>query len=109
MRMNLLCIAATGGAVAPVARGRLLLFSLLLLAGQPVAQAGEVTLGNSDTGNYNIQLTSYSEIPFQTVVRQRYDYSCGSAALATLLKFHYAIDTNEADVFTAMYAVGDQD
>ncbi|HEY4078779.1 MAG TPA: C39 family peptidase [Rhizomicrobium sp.] len=108
MQMIRFCIAAASGVVALSVRGRLLLFSLLLLAGQPAAQAGEVTLGNADGGNFNIQLTSYSEIPFQTVVRQRYDYSCGSAALATLLKFHYAIDTNEADVFKAMYAVGDQ-
>ena len=72
------------------------------------AWAGEVTLGNTDTGNFYLRLTSYSEIPFRTVIRQQYDYSCGSAALATLLRFHYSLHTNEADVFKAMYAVGDQ-
>jgi len=72
------------------------------------AWAGEVTLGNTDTGNFNIKLVSYSEIPFRTVIRQQYDYSCGSAALATLLRFHYSLHTTEADVFKAMYAVGDQ-
>jgi predicted double-glycine peptidase len=109
MKMNRFCIAVANGAVSLGAHGRLLLSGLLLFVGLSTAQAGEVTLGSNDSGNYNIQLTSYSEIPFQTVVRQRYDYSCGSAALATLLKFHYSIETNEADVFKAMYAVGDQD
>ena len=73
------------------------------------ARAEEVTLGNQDTGNYNLRLTSYAEIPFRTVIHQQFDYSCGSAALATLLHFQYHKDTNEADVFKAMYAVGDQD
>ena len=72
------------------------------------AWAGEVTLGNTDTGNFYIKLVSYSEIPFRTVIRQQYDYSCGSAALATLLRFHYSLHTTEADVFKSMYAVGDQ-
>ncbi|HEX5380487.1 MAG TPA: C39 family peptidase [Phenylobacterium sp.] len=48
------------------------------------------------------------EIPFRTVVRQQYDYSCGSAALATLLRHHYGLDVNEAEVFAAMYEHGDQ-
>lgn len=72
------------------------------------ARANEVTLGNADAGNYNLHLTSYSEIPFRTVIRQQFDYSCGSAALATLLKFHYSVNSDEAEVFKAMYAVGDQ-
>ena len=75
----------------------------------PMARAAEVTLGNYDDGRYNLHLTSYSEIPFRTVIRQQFDYSCGSAALATMLKFQYSVNTNEAEVFKAMYAVGDQD
>jgi predicted double-glycine peptidase len=83
--------------------------TLLLVALNPAATwAGEVTLGSADVGKYNLHLTSYSEIPFRTVVRQQFDYSCGSAALATLLRYHYAKNTDESDVFKAMYAVGDQ-
>lgn len=72
------------------------------------AWTGTVTLGNGDTGNFNLKLTSFAEIPFRTVVRQQFDYSCGSAALATLMRFHYFRHTTEADIFKAMYAVGDQ-
>ena len=73
------------------------------------AHASEVTLGNGDTGNFNLRLTSYSEIPFRTVIRQQYDYSCGSAALATLLRYQYGLSMTESDAFKAMYAVGDQE
>lgn len=86
-----------------------MLCCLILVIGiyQP-ARAGEVTFGNADAGNYNLHLTSYAEIPYRTVIRQQYDYSCGSAALATLLRYHYAFKVNESEVFKAMYAVGDQ-
>ncbi|WP_204283799.1 C39 family peptidase, partial [Klebsiella pneumoniae] len=45
---------------------------------------------------------------FRTVVRQQYDYSCGSAAVATLLRYHYGRPTVESDVFSAMWRSGDQ-
>jgi uncharacterized protein len=92
-------------------RAALAMLSAFLLAAfyAQAARAGEVTLGNADTGNYNLHLTSYAEIPFRTVIRQQFDYSCGSAALATLLRFQYGKKIDEAQVFKAMYAVGDQD
>jgi predicted double-glycine peptidase len=51
---------------------------------------------------------SWRDIPFRTVVRQQYDYSCGSAAVATLLRFHYGMQVSEREVFTAMFDRGDQ-
>src|SRR6478736_5802051 len=101
---------------APRSRGRTArwMFAPLLAALAALvpldAQAwtGTVTLGNGDTGNFNLKLTSYAEIPFRTVVRQQFDYSCGSAALATLMRYHYFRHTTEADIFKAMYDVGDQ-
>src|ERR1700748_3859064 len=103
-------IADTGRGSGTCQRLVLLVLSLLFLALFPrPSRAEEVTLGNQDTGNYNLRLTSYAEIPFRTVIHQQFDYSCGSAALATLLHFQYHKGTNEAEVFKAMYAVGDQD
>ena len=55
-----------------------------------------------------VQVRSWRDIPFRTVVRQQHDYSCGSAALATLLTYHYGIKTTETDAFKAMYEKGDQ-
>lgn len=59
-------------------------------------------------GSYTISVTSWRDIPFRTVVRQQYDYSCGSAAVATMLRFHYGLTVNESEVFQSMYQRGDQ-
>lgn len=59
-------------------------------------------------GEFNVPVTSLRDIPFRTVVRQQYDYSCGSAALATLLTYQYGDHVSEAEIFKAMYATGDQ-
>ena len=45
---------------------------------------------------------------FRTTIHQQYDFSCGSAAVATLLTHHYNRPTDEASVFQAMYNSGDQ-
>ncbi|HVI30575.1 C39 family peptidase [Phenylobacterium sp.] len=63
---------------------------------------------NSSVGVFAATVTSLRDMPFRTVVRQQYDYSCGSAAVATLLRHHYGRPVDEAQVFRAMYAVGDQ-
>lgn len=39
---------------------------------------------------------------------QRYDFSCGSAALATLLTYQYDQPTDEMSIFKDMFEVGDQ-
>lgn len=71
------------------------------------AQAGmaEVAMG----GRFSVPVVSYQERPFLTVVRQQFDYSCGSAALATLLRHHYGRPTTEGEVFRAMYEAGDKE
>lgn len=45
---------------------------------------------------------------FKQIVRQQYDFSCGSAAVATLLTYHYGHPVDEASVLEAMYEIGDQ-
>jgi uncharacterized protein len=51
---------------------------------------------------------SMKDLRFQATLRQQYDFSCGSAALATLLTHHYATPTSEQDAFQAMFVGGDQ-
>lgn len=51
---------------------------------------------------------SLIETRYDTVIRQQFDFSCGSAALATLLSFHYGQDRGEASVFRGMWEGGDQ-
>ncbi|PTQ13156.1 peptidase C39 [Sphingomonas oleivorans] len=45
---------------------------------------------------------------FHTVIRQQYDFSCGSAALATLLRYHYDDPQSERSVFLGMWRDGDR-
>lgn len=52
---------------------------------------------------------SLVETRYDTVVRQQFDFSCGSAALATLLTYHYGQSNNENDVFQGMWRDGDRD
>lgn len=59
-------------------------------------------------GPVRVPVTSYRDMPFRTVVRQQYDFSCGSAAVATLMHYHYGRATGEAEVFQAMFDRGDQ-
>jgi predicted double-glycine peptidase len=84
--------------------------ALVLLA--PLrAMAGEVRLfglGGGNTGSYAVRVASLKEAKFRTTVRQQYDFSCGSAALATLLTYHYSDPVTEAQAFRYMYERGDQ-
>nr|MEA2798853.1 uncharacterized protein [Phenylobacterium sp.] len=88
--------------------------SALMLAAAfltPAALSSHATaqaMFNTGDGVFSMRVTTMRDMPFRTIVRQQYDYSCGSAALATLLREHYGLSVNEAQVFTAMYAVGDQ-
>jgi len=79
-----------------------------LLLQVPVAAAGTVWLPDV-AGVSNVPTKSLQESKFSQVVRQQYDFSCGSAALATLLTFHYDRETVEQDAFSAMYATGDKE
>jgi uncharacterized protein len=73
------------------------------------APAGaQVRLGREAGGNYEIAVMSWWEIPFRSVVRQQYDFSCGSAAVATLLTYHYDRPTPERTAFTQMWSNGNQ-
>jgi predicted double-glycine peptidase len=85
--------------------------ALALLAGlvtmMSPALPGEVVLSGVP-GAPRVTLTSIEEKRFGEVIRQHYDFSCGSAALATLLTYHYDRPTREQEVFEAMWAAGDQ-
>ncbi len=60
-------------------------------------------------GSMNIPVESMKTLRFRSVVPQQYDFSCGSAALATLLSYHYDRPTEETTTFDGMFRRGDQD
>lgn len=59
-------------------------------------------------GTYGVRVTSLKEARFSTTVPQQYDFSCGSAAAATLLTHQYGHPVSEVEVFMQMYEHGDQ-
>lgn len=86
---------------------------LILAAAATIASAidggaADIRLSSNIGGAVTVPVTSYQARPFLTVVRQEHDFSCGSAAVATLLTYHYDRPTTEREAFEAMYAVGDQ-
>jgi uncharacterized protein len=70
--------------------------------------AGDLPILSADT-TFNVRVTSLKEMHFLRVVHQAYDYSCGSAAVATLLTYHYNHPVLESSVLKAMFEVGEQD
>jgi predicted double-glycine peptidase len=56
-----------------------------------------------------MRVTSLKEARFKSTIRQKYDFSCGSAAVATLLTYQYGHPVNEETVFYNMYRRGDQE
>lgn len=57
---------------------------------------------------FQVPASSLKEIRFRSTLRQQYDFSCGSAALATLLTHHYGQAVTEEQVFQEMFLSGDQ-
>lgn len=60
-------------------------------------------------GEYTAPVRTLLDVRFTDVIRQRYDFSCGSAALATLLTYHYDMPVSEMGILGAMYQQGDKE
>ena len=73
------------------------------------AQADNLTLSGFGSGEYLLKVTSLKEARFKATTRQQYDFSCGSAAIATLLTHHYHYPVTEQTVFQEMFKRGDQE
>ena len=82
------------------------MLATLLLVISPAADAGRVSIPGF-TGGLEVAVESFQARKFSSVFRQQYDFSCGSAAIASLLTFHYQFEVSEADVFSGMFAVAD--
>jgi len=78
----------------------------LLLA--PQSDAATVEVRGLRDGGFAAQVVSVKEARFSSTVRQQYDFSCGSAAVATLLTHHYGVRVTEREVFAQMFERGDQ-
>jgi len=82
---------------------------VLLMLPTLCSNAGDINFnGVAGAGNYDVPVTSFLERRFKTVYKQQYDFSCGSATLASLLTYHYDDMVDEQSVFVDMYQNGDR-
>ncbi|QYF95889.1 C39 family peptidase [Massilia sp. PAMC28688] len=82
-----------------------LLLGALLVAASPPAMPLELAVGGA---RFQLPVGSVQAARFGHTLRQQYDFSCGSAALATLLSYHYGYPISEQEVFAHMYQQGDR-
>ena len=74
------------------------------------AAAGSLYLDGVGLGGgaASMNVESFQEQRFRVTVGQEHDFSCGSAALATLLTYNYKTPVSEHDVFQSMFENGDK-
>ncbi len=86
-----------------------LVMALLSLGAASTSYASEIRIGQIIPGAGVIHKTvvSIKERRFLNIVKQNTDISCGAAALATILKYVYHLDTSEPRVMEGMIRVSD--
>ena len=87
---------------------RKLLVPVWFAALAATAAAQQAYLPSMGAGDVVMPVTSIRQSRLAGTVLQQYDFSCGSAAVATLLTHHYGLAVSETTVFEAMFRQGDQ-
>ena len=87
---------------------RKLLVSVWFAALAATAAAQQAYLPSMGGGDVVMPVTSIRQSRLAGTVLQQYDFSCGSAAVATLLTHHYGLAVSESTVFESMFRQGDQ-
>jgi predicted double-glycine peptidase len=82
--------------------------ALLLVVVAPAAPAMKAEVQTSPGTSYPVRMTSLKEARFRNTIRQKYDFSCGSAAVATLLTYQYGYPVDEQSAFDVMFTHGDR-
>ena len=82
--------------------------AIMALLAASAASATNAVVQTSPGMSYPMKMTSLKEARFRNTVRQKYDFSCGSAAVATLLTYQYGYPIDEQAAFDVMYTHGDR-
>jgi predicted double-glycine peptidase len=86
------------------------LITIILLIGLTSnVAAGSVKMGNiiPGAGLISRNIVSMRELKFVNIVPQKTDFSCGAAALATILRYAYGHDITESEVIEGLLTVSD--
>jgi uncharacterized protein len=96
------CMKAVAVCLGAVAQATVLSF--------PAAAAGLFLQGFGFGGTVvTMNVQSFQEKKYSATIAQQYDFSCGSAALATLLTYNYDIKADEQEIFKDMFEKGDKE
>jgi uncharacterized protein len=87
-------------------RCRLWLLAVLLTSGPAQGSPLEARIGGSTA---TVDIAPLVRLRFGATVPQSRDFSCGAAAVATLLTFHFESRTTEQEVFEFMWNAGDRE
>ncbi|MEK6550885.1 MAG: C39 family peptidase [Pseudomonadota bacterium] len=87
--------------------GCAILAAVLAMLAIPPVPAANVRIGGVLPGGgiYHKNIVSLREAKFTNLITQQTDFSCGAAALATILRHVYGRDLGEADVLTGMMRI----
>ncbi|WP_169053464.1 C39 family peptidase [Alteraurantiacibacter aquimixticola] len=80
-------------------------------ASAPGGQATPLWLGavSSNAPVIPVSVTSWQDRKFDNLVRQRTDFSCGAAVMATIFNFAFGRETTEEQVLVNMLRIADPD
>ncbi|MGB3134213.1 MAG: C39 family peptidase [Candidatus Macondimonas sp.] len=101
---------ATQGTVMALRIYGIALMGLFLLPTALLARSGQVDvpiLGPNGPAREHIGITSWSALKDEGVVRQQYDFSCGSASLTTVLQEYIGLKVSEPDAMNGMLRYGE--
>lgn len=87
---------------------RVLPLTIALLCAATAVNAQTAYFSSTGVGAVTLPVTSIKQARLTSTMLQKFDFSCGSAAIATLLTHHYDIAVDEQTVFAEMYVHGDQ-
>ncbi len=78
----------------------------LLLVGLPV---GAADIGIGSGTRVNVPLRSMKDLRDQNLIKQRLDYSCGAAALATILRYGFGDEVTEREILVDLFDLLSED
>lgn len=83
--------------------------ALLCVAIATPAVGGSVDTPIQSGGNFSVPIVSMKDMRYRHTIRQMQDFSCGSAAVATLLTHHYGYPVREQEALEEMFGRGNQE
>ncbi len=76
----------------------------IILLALPIILFGKINIIKNEL-YIDKSIKSWSEIQNKNLVRQKYDYSCGSASVSTIMKYYYNQNISEIDVLNTILSI----